>query len=201
MVDRRVPGAQKGEQLTPAGHRILASASHLFYYEGINAVGVERIAADAGVTKKTLYDIFGSKGNLVHTYLSHRDERWRRYLVAAVDRAEPTTPAECAAAVFGALGTWVAEESPRGCSFTNAMAEMADSAHSGRAVVIKHKEWLLEYFTELMAGLRKEFRESTARAVFLLYEGALAATGSTSLADPIGDARKAAIAYIEAVAS
>ncbi|WP_016700389.1 helix-turn-helix domain-containing protein, partial [Actinoalloteichus spitiensis] len=65
---------------TPGARAVLAAASELFYDQGIHAVGVDAIAARAGVTKKTLYDRFGSKERLVVEYLAQRDQRWRAFL-------------------------------------------------------------------------------------------------------------------------
>src|SRR5215203_765493 len=69
-----------GRSKTPAADRILWAASEMFYREGIRAVGVDAIAAEAGVTKKTLYEKFGSKDRLIAAYLRARDERWRSWL-------------------------------------------------------------------------------------------------------------------------
>jgi AcrR family transcriptional regulator len=77
--------------LTPAAERILDVAGRLFYANGIHAVGVELIAGQAGVTKKTLYDRFGSKDELVTRYLRRRHERWCRHVLAVVER-NPRTP-------------------------------------------------------------------------------------------------------------
>ena len=66
--------------LTPAGHRLLDAASALFYARGIRAVGVDLIAEEAGTTKKTLYDCFGSKDALVALYLRRRAMRWQEFL-------------------------------------------------------------------------------------------------------------------------
>ena len=66
-----------GRPKVPAADRILRVASEMFYLRGIRAVGVDAIASEADVTKKTLYDNFGSKDNLVAAYLRGRDERWR----------------------------------------------------------------------------------------------------------------------------
>src|SRR5918995_1572779 len=71
---------------TPAADRILRAASKMFYREGIRAVGVDAIAAEADVTKKTLYDKFGSKDELIAAYLRARDERWRSWLLGVVER-------------------------------------------------------------------------------------------------------------------
>ncbi len=64
-------------RMTPGARRVLEAAERLFYEHGIHAVGVDLIAAEAGVTKKTLYDRFGSKEQIVVEYLAGRDERWR----------------------------------------------------------------------------------------------------------------------------
>jgi len=75
----------EGPRLTPGARRILEVASALFYRHGIHAIGVDTIAAESGVTKRTLYDRFGSKDELVAAYLRARDERWRARVVAAVE--------------------------------------------------------------------------------------------------------------------
>ncbi len=66
--------------LTPAGERLLDAASELFYRRGIRAVGVDLVAETAGTTKKTLYDRFGSKDELVALYLRRRARRWQSFL-------------------------------------------------------------------------------------------------------------------------
>lgn len=77
--------------MTPGARRALDAASRLFYEHGIHAVGVDRIAAEAGVTKKTLYDRFGSKEQIVVEYLAGRDERWRALLDERL-AAAPSSP-------------------------------------------------------------------------------------------------------------
>lgn len=76
--------------LTAGARRILEVASELFYFRGIHAVGVDTIAAESGVTKRTLYDRFGSKDTLVATYLQARDQRWRQLVT---DRLQSTPSA------------------------------------------------------------------------------------------------------------
>ena len=73
--------------LTPRAQRILDVASTLFYERGIHAVGVDTIAEAAGVTKRTLYDRFGSKESLVVAYLRQREEKWRKVLNEHLDKA------------------------------------------------------------------------------------------------------------------
>lgn len=161
----------RGGNLTPAASRVLDCASDLFYREGIRAVGVEAIAEAAGVTKKTLYDRFGSKEELVASYLSLRDRRWREFLTGYVDH-HATTPRERILAVFDALGQWMTDENPRGCGFVNAHVELTDQAHPGRRVIEDQKQWFLRYLTDLCirAGLQQP--EETAGRLLLIHEGA-----------------------------
>src|SRR5690349_24992420 len=107
--------------MTPAARRALTAAGRLFYERGIHAVGVDLIAAEAGVTKKTLYDRFGSKEQIVVEYLADRDERWREFLFDRLDAV--TEPVARVLAVFDASRDWAAEHSPRGCGMVNAHAE------------------------------------------------------------------------------
>src|SRR5690606_3325541 len=99
----------------------------LFYERGITAVGVDLIAEQSGVTKRTLYNRFGSKDVLVAAYLLDREQRWRHLVDAAV--AEPGLSAlDRVTAPFDALKEWMTQ-SPRGCAFINALAELPDPAH------------------------------------------------------------------------
>src|SRR5689334_11194512 len=116
----------KDRPLTPAARRVLQVASELFYERGIGSVGLELIAADAGVTKKTVYDRFGSKDALILAYLRARDERWRDFMTGRI--AGVADPRERVLATFDVLGEW-ATGSGRGCSMVNACAELPDPSH------------------------------------------------------------------------
>ncbi|MER7078376.1 transcriptional regulator, TetR family [Saccharopolyspora kobensis] len=159
------------EKLTPAGRRVLDVAAELFYAEGIHAVGVEAIAAGAGVTKKTLYACFGSKERLVTAYLVERDQRWREWVRNWVaERA--SGPRDELLAVFDALGAWMDRAGFRGCAFVNALAEMPEPDHPGRAVVIGQKRWMRDYFEELATLAEVAEPAQFADSALLLYEGA-----------------------------
>lgn len=189
-------------RLTPAGERILAAASDLFYTRGIGSVGVDLVAETAGVTKKTLYDRFGSKARLVEAYLRARDERWRAHLVRHVDEHGGADPVERLLAVFDGLGAWQHAENtdPRGCGFVNAAAEITDPAHPGRAAVLDQKLWVREYLTELAeaAGLARP--GALADQLLLLHEGACVAHGLGLDPDAAAHARNAASALVAAAA-
>jgi AcrR family transcriptional regulator len=177
--------------LTPGARRVLDAASLLFYERGIHAVGVDTIAEVAGVTKKTLYDRFGSKEALVVAYLQHRDARWREHLAAELTRVpEPGT--ERVLTVFDAAIAWSDENSPKGCSAINARAELGEGndGHPVFPEVSRQKVWLLDVFEELCteAGLRDP--RAMAEAMMLLYEGAIVTVGMTTFPEPFQVARR-----------
>ncbi|WP_137975713.1 TetR family transcriptional regulator [Streptomyces violaceusniger] len=157
--------------MTPAGRRIVAAAEELFYNRGITAVGVDLIAEQSGVTKRTLYNQFGSKDHLVATYLAERDQRWRSLVRATVDTCE--RPVEAVTAPFDALRTW-SETNTRGCAFINALAELPDPSHPAHRIAANQKLWLLNLFKELATAADCSDPATLATQLLLLHEGALA---------------------------
>lgn len=171
----------------PAAERILRSASEMFYREGIRAVGVDAIAAEAGVTKKTLYDKFGSKDRLIAAYLRGRDERWRAWLVEGVERRGGSAE-ERLLSTFDVLEEWIESGNGRGCGFVNATVELPETAHPAWEVVMDQKRWMREYLAKLAAEAGAENPEVMADRFLILHEGVNVAS---SLEMPTGAARKA----------
>ena len=157
--------------MTPAGRRILAAAEELFYSRGITAVGVDLIAEHSGVTKRTLYNQFGSKDRLVAAYLAERDRRWRELVRAAVEGCDD--PVEAVTAPFDALRVWM-ETNSRGCAFTNALAELPDPSHAAHRVAADQKQWLRGLFEELAIAAGCHDPARVATRLLLVHEGALA---------------------------
>jgi AcrR family transcriptional regulator len=185
--------------LTPGAERILDAAGRLFYEEGIHATGVEAIAAAAGVTKKTIYDRFGSKDALIEAYLAARGERWRAWLLARLDKA-PEDPVARLLATFDALDTWLRREKRRGCGFVNARAELTDPRNPGRRVAEAEKVWMVELMTELARDTAARDAGALARQLFMLQEGAIVAFAMTGDDDALATARAAAATLIESAA-
>lgn len=182
--------------LTPGARRALEAAGRLFYERGIHAVGVDLIAAEAGVTKKTLYDRFGSKEQIVVEYLADRDERWRAFLAPRLDTAH--TPQDRVLAVFEASRDWMDTTSPRGCSMVNAHAEIDDPSHPAYAIITGQKEWMLALFTDLVRPFAPARADSLGRTLMLLHEGALVAHGLRIFPGAIDHAREQAAALVAA---
>ncbi|MEU6117451.1 TetR/AcrR family transcriptional regulator [Streptomyces sp. NPDC047117] len=177
--------------MTPGARRVRDAAARLFYERGIHAVGVDLIAAEAGVTKKTLYDRFGSKDRIVVEYLADRDERWRAFLDDRL-AAAPPDPATQILTVFDASREWAGEHSGRGCSMVNAHAEISDPAHPAYAVITGQKAWMLTLFTRLAREIDPGRGEDLGRMLMLLHEGALVTHGMEVFPDALGQARRQA---------
>lgn len=184
--------------LTPGAARVLDAASLLFYERGIHAVGVDTIAEAAGVTKKTLYDRFGSKEALVVSYLQHRDARWRVHVAEHLSRV-PEPGIERILAVFDAAISWSDANSPKGCSAINARAEIGDG-HDGHPVfpeVARQKAWLLDLFAELCREAGAVDPDLMSKAMMLLYEGAIVTVGMETFGVPFEVARGLARTMLE----
>lgn len=175
-------------ELTPAGHSLLDAASELFYARGIRAVGVDLVALEAGTTKKTLYDRFGSKDRLVAQYLTRRGARWQHHVLSLV-AAQPD-PRRRVLTVFDALEEWHAGQD-RGCAFVNAHAEVGADDLATRDVVRREKDWMRRLFVALATGAGLTEPQTTGASVHLLYEGALVLSTAGGHPAALAEARAA----------
>ncbi|WP_370962468.1 TetR/AcrR family transcriptional regulator [Amycolatopsis sp. cg9] len=159
--------------MSEARARLLASASRLFYTEGLHSVGIDRVIADAGVTRATLYRHFPSKDDLLVAYLTEADHAIRAQVAAARTAGGP--PADTVRAVAASIADGIRSPGFRGCAFLNAAAEYPDPAHPVHQAVLTHRHWFLETITELLAATGESAPEPAARHFVLLRDGAMAA--------------------------
>lgn len=192
MTAKTVAG--RGERLTPGAQRILDVASELFYWRGIHAVGVDTIAAESGVTKRTLYNRFGSKDGLIVAYLEARDRRWRDLITSRL-AATHADPVQRALVPFDVLPEWLAPSS-RGCSFVNAFAELPEPEHPGRQVIVAEKKWLRGLFRELLVDAGAQDPDDLAVQLLSLHEGAIVCYSIADEANAAVSARAAAEALV-----
>ncbi|TFV67460.1 UNVERIFIED_ORG: TetR/AcrR family transcriptional regulator [Bacillus sp. AZ43] len=176
--------------LTPAGRRLLAAASELFYAHGIRAVGVDAIAEAAGTTKKTLYDRFGSKDALVALYLDDRAHRWQQDLEEEIARRSPGP--DRIRTVFDTAHRWLAGTT-RGCAFVNAYAEVGGTDHPAVPVIRAEKEWMRRRLAELVDEAGVADPGPIAATIHLLYEGALVTATVGNDPEALATAREAAV--------
>lgn len=176
---------ERRRELTPAGQRVLEAAADLFYGQGIHAVGVAAVAEAAGVTKKTLYECFGSKASLVAAYLQARHDRWWQHL----EQCLATASSPRVLAVFDAQDH-PALQITRGCAFLNGAAELP-SDHPGTAIIRAHKQAVRRRIEELVVEDRRDIANPAriAEHLYLLLEGAVSQVGIEANTSPIDRAR------------
>jgi AcrR family transcriptional regulator len=146
--------------------RILETADRLFYGHGIRAVGVDTIAAEIGISKRTLYNYYPSKDELIVAYLA------RHFIPPRIsDRPLP----EQVLRVFDWLERWFAVKSFRGCPFVNAVAELGDAMHPGTIMAVAFKEQRRLWLRDVLTQLNVEDPDTLATQVAILAEGAIIA--------------------------
>lgn len=169
-VSGRVP-RKRGDGASFARERLLATASELFYREGIHAVGVDRIVTEAGVTRATFYRHFPGKEDLVEAYLGVEDGNIRgAFAAAGASGAEPVHLVEL---VIEALADDVAQHHTRGCPFINAAAEYPDASSGVRIAVGKHREWFRATLEALLTASGNADSTTAAAQLVLLRDAAM----------------------------
>src|ERR1700731_686363 len=123
--------------------RILGTADRLFYGQGIRAVGVDTVADEIGISKRTLYNYFPSKDALIAAYLSRR---------LRPIKPSDLPPAEQILGDFDRLQGARASRNAgfRGCPFLNAVAEVGDKTHPANRIAIAFKERRRLWFRDLL---------------------------------------------------
>jgi AcrR family transcriptional regulator len=159
------------EQLS-ARERLLAAANELFYKEGVNTVGIDRIIERAGVAKASLYNTFGSKDALVRAYLLARHEARRARILKRIDPL-PNARRKILG-IFDELHDRALEPGFKGCAFVRASAETREGS-CVKAVCEESRTWLLDLLRELAHSSGVRDAESLARQLMVLYDGAAVA--------------------------
>src|SRR3981189_401775 len=145
--------------------RILETADPLFSLRGIRAVGVDTIAAEIGISKRTLYNHFPSKDALISAYLARR-------FVAPRPSQKP--PAEQILGAFDSLERRFSAKDFRGCPFVNAVAELGSEDQSVRRIAVAFKESRRLWFRDLLLQLGVADPEGLATQLTLLVDGSIA---------------------------
>jgi AcrR family transcriptional regulator len=150
---------------TTMSERILETADRLFYLRGIRAVGVDSIAAEIGISKRTLYNHFPSKDELIAAYLRRRYSR---------PPASDKPPAEQILATFDSLERRFASKDFRGCPFVNAVAELGAADKAVKKIAVAFKESRRLWFRDLLARLGIADADGLATQLTLLVDGSIA---------------------------
>jgi len=150
-----------------ARERLLDTAHRLFYRDGIRATGIDKVIAEARVTKVTFYRHFPSKDDLVLGYLALRHDAWMAWWRDALSRHARQGPR----AVVAALAEWFAAEGWRGCAFINAVGELGATHAPVVALARDHKSGMADAIASLLPGARG--RAALSRAIATAVDGAI----------------------------
>ena len=176
-----------------AREKILSAAGSLFYREGIHATGVERIAHEAGVSKRTMYQHFGSKTQLVEAYLRGIHDGGGMPNEKALDTVG-ASPRGRLLAIFDGTPT----KRFRGCPFHNAAVEAADHMPGVHDVVHEHKLQFISRLTDVAAEAGAKDPYQLGHQLAVLFEGATSLATSLNDTAPLLHARSAAGVLIDA---
>nr|WP_221379024.1 TetR/AcrR family transcriptional regulator [Actinoplanes polyasparticus] len=160
------------ERPSPARSRLLSTAKKAFYQDGIRSVGIDRIVAEAQVTRATLYRHFAGKDDLVLAYLDEVHQAMRGQVH---DAAAKELPADTIRTLGRSIAHSIQSPGFRGCAFLNAVAEYPDPGHPVHQAVLAHRQWFLNTITHLLARSREAPAETAARHFVMLRDGAMAA--------------------------
>ncbi|MEU1367389.1 TetR/AcrR family transcriptional regulator [Streptomyces sp. NPDC005803] len=161
----------KDGSTSEARSRLLGTATRVFYAEGIHSVGVDRIIAEAQVTRATLYRHFAGKEELVLAYLDQADRGIRAQVEGAQAGGESAD--DKVRAVGRAITEGIRSPGFRGCAFLNAVAEYPDPGHPIHRAVLAHRQWFLDTVTELLAQAGHVPADAAGRHFVMLRDGAM----------------------------
>lgn len=155
-----------------ARERILRTAHDLFYAEGLRATGIDRVIAEAGVTKVTFYRHFPSKNDLILAYLNLRHEQWMTWFTDALARHGGASAG--AQALPPVMKEWFRGKALgdfRGCAFLNGVSEMGPALPAVIEVTRQHKQQMTDAIAAILPPSKK--RQRTAEALACAVDGAI----------------------------
>jgi AcrR family transcriptional regulator len=178
---------------TQARERILETSYRLFSRHGINAVGIDRIVAEARVAKMTLYRHFASKEELVLAFLELREQRWTHEWLQGEMERRASEPAARLLAAFDALGDWFQRRDYEGCAFLRTLMEVGSSRGAVRDAVVGHLATVHALLARFAREANARDPDRLSRDLQLLMLGAIASASdgdrtAAERARPLADA-------------
>jgi AcrR family transcriptional regulator len=151
--------------------RLMDAAGELFYKEGLHAITAERVADQAGLTKPTIYNLFGSKDALVLKTLQRRGEQIRRHIEQRA--AAHDDPERKLLEVLNVHGEMLTSEGFHGCPLIIA-AVQAPESREARELATAHKAWLHGLLARFARRAGLSSPDVLASSLILILEGAAA---------------------------
>lgn len=177
--------------------RVLETAARLFYEHGIRAVGVDRVVAESGVGKATLYRHFPTKDDLMVAALELRHEPTIAFIKRLAEEAGET-PRERLLGFFGQLEEAFGSPGWHGCAFANATLELHDPSHPAREVAERHKRETADVFERLACEAGVRHPRELAEQLVMVLDGVMVATQVQDDPSVARSAARAARAIVEA---
>ncbi len=171
---------------------LIDTAIHLFSQHGFHATGIDWIADAAKVSKKTMYQHFRSKEELILAALRHQDGLFRNFFMKSVEQIS-SQPYARLLAVFDVARDWFADESFYGCMFINAVGEYSHGDTAIRRACQDFKAQMADYILKLARDAGVKQPEALAHSLALLLEGAIVTAqvaGDAKAADTAKQAAK-----------
>jgi AcrR family transcriptional regulator len=150
-----------------AHERILAAAEKLFARRGINATSMNDLFVEARVSKRTLYQHFAGKDELVLAVLAAAQEGGGAASVLARGDLAPR------ARLLELFTTLADQTRPvRSDPFVDAAVEFPEPSHPAHRAAAEHGRWLRRRLTDLARAAGARDPEQVGRRLALLYDGA-----------------------------
>jgi AcrR family transcriptional regulator len=179
---------------------VLDVAHQLFYWHGIRATGIDRVAADAGIAPTALYRLFPSKDALVAAYIERAEQRYRAWFEELTRAGEGLNAADRLVALFDGLAEQVRPEQCRGCPFLMALTELPDPTLEAHRASVRVKQWVRGRVRRLVEELAEQRPDVDTAALAdhltLLFEGVYASVQALGAAGPARRARALARALV-----
>lgn len=135
--------------------QLIETALQLFYQQGIHAIGINEILAQSGIAKKTLYNHFNSKEELIQACIIERDKRFMLWFEAQSSSADNVS--SFIEKTFGALDDWINNRAYNlgnysGCFFINTAAEYGDTDSEIYQLCLQHKVNIKRFFEQQLTN-------------------------------------------------
>ncbi len=183
---------------TPIRERILSTAIDLFYKNGIQAVGVDKIVAEARVAKMTLYSYFPSKDDLVKEYIEVSAEKWLTDFHAYLntncknDKDRLIKSFEYLKVLYNETDNF------RGSALLNAELELADPSNAVHGLTLEFQESIRESFENWAFNSNFKDARDLSYSLIMLFQGAIVTAITEDFPEPVNQAIKTAKIIIEA---
>ena len=177
--------------------RIAGLAAELFHKHGIGATGVDALSKAAGISKRTLYERFGSKDGLIAAAFEALDVPVFERIIGVAERLS-STPRGQLEQLFAGLEAEVRSPEFHGCPFVNASAELTDPQHPAHAVIRRHKRRLRRWMRDRAHEAGAINPDLLSRQLMIVIDGAQAQSVIEHSSKPAHDARGIANALIAA---